>query len=75
MNSKPIEGSMLMDDSALEYVIGGVSRDASKREEFVSAFYCEACGKTVHMGMIYSLDRAKKEHYAKVHPGMLYTNA
>ena len=52
MNSKSIPGSMMLDDSALENVIGGVSRDQSKREKFVSAFYCEACGKTVHMGMI-----------------------
>ena len=71
MNNKAIPGSMMLDDSALENVIGGVSRDQSKREKFVSAFYCEACGKTVHMGMIYSLDRAKKEHNAKFHPGLL----
>ena len=60
--------ALLLDGSALEQVIGGVSRDSSRREKFVSAFYCELCGKTVHMNMIYSLDRARKEHNAKEHP-------
>ena len=63
--------AMRIDDNALEQVIGGVSRDTAKREKFVSAFYCEHCGKTIHMGMIYSLERAKKEHNMKVHPGLL----
>ncbi|MBR4474266.1 MAG: hypothetical protein IKS55_11595 [Oscillospiraceae bacterium] len=48
----------------LNRTIGG----AGKREKFVSAFYCEYCGKTIHLNMIYSLDRAKKEHNAKYHP-------
>ena len=69
-NSKT--GVSLMDESALENVIGGISRDTAKREKFVSAFYCEACGKTIHLNMIYSIDRAKKEHYAKVHPGLQF---
>ena len=64
-------GTLRIDDTALEQVTGGVSRDTTKREKFVSAFYCEHCGKTIHMGMIYSLERAKKEHNQKVHPGML----
>ena len=67
-NSK--HGAAQLDEVVLENVIGGVSRDTGKREKFVSAFYCEACGKTVHLNMIYSLDRAKKEHYTKVHPGL-----
>ncbi len=53
---------ILPDD--LEKVTGGTKR----REKFVSAFYCEYCGKTIHLNMVYSLERAKKEHYAKVHP-------
>ena len=48
-------GTLRIDDAALEQVTGGVSRDTAKREKFVSAFYCEHCGKTIHMGMIYSL--------------------
>ena len=67
-NSKT--GVMLMDENSLENVIGGVSRDTAKREKFVSAFYCEACRETIHLNMVYSLDRAKKEHYRKVHPGL-----
>ena len=54
--------TILPDD--LEKVTGGVRR----REKFVSAFYCEYCGKTIHLNMVYSLERAKKEHNAKVHP-------
>ena len=69
-NSKT--GAALLDESALENVIGGVSSDNRKREKFVSAFYCEACGKTIHLNMIYSLDRAKKEHNMKVHPGLQF---
>ena len=65
-------GAALLDDSALENVIGGVRRDSGKREKFVSAFYCEACGKTIHLNMIYSLDRAKKEHNAQFHPGLQF---
>lgn len=42
----------------------------AKREKFVSAFYCEYCGKTIHLNMVYSLDRARKEHNAKFHPGV-----
>ena len=68
-NSK--HGIARLDESTLENVIGGVSRDSGRREKFVSAFYCEACGKTVHLNMIYSLDRAKKEHNAKFHPTLL----
>lgn len=48
----------------LEKVTGG----AKHREKFVSAFYCEYCGKTIHLNMVYSLERAKKEHNAKYHP-------
>ena len=40
-------GIARLDESTLENVIGGVSRDTGRREKFVSAFYCEACGKTV----------------------------
>ena len=65
-NNKTIAAKL--DDSALENVIGGVRRDSVPREKFVSAFYCEACGKTIHLNMIYSLDRAKKEHNKQFHP-------
>ena len=48
----------------LDQVVGG-----AKRDKYVSAFYCEYCKKTIHLNMVYSLDRAKKEHNAKFHPG------
>ena len=41
-----------------------VNGGARPREKYVSAFYCEACRKTIHLNMVYSLERAKKEHYA-----------
>ena len=47
-----------------------ISGGAKKREKFVSAFYCEYCGKTIHLNMVYSLDRAKKEHNTKFHPNI-----
>ena len=47
-----------------------VTGGAKKREKFVSAFYCEYCCKTIHLGTVYSLERAKKEHNAKFHPGV-----
>ena len=50
--------------------LGSISGGAKKREKFVSAFYCEYCGKTIHLNMIYSLERAKQEHNARFHPGL-----
>ena len=48
----------------LSKAVGG----AGGRDKYVSAFYCEYCQKTIHLGMVYSLERAKKEHNAKFHP-------
>ena len=45
-----------------------VAAGKGKRDKYVSAFYCELCGKTIHLNMVYSLDRARKEHNAKFHP-------
>ena len=45
-----------------------VSGGDGKRDRYVSAFYCEYCQKTIHLNMVYSLERAKKEHNAKFHP-------
>ena len=67
MNSKKNNGFVQLADSDLDRVVGGVSRDTMKREKFVSAFYCEQCGKTIHLNTVYSLERAKKEHNTKVH--------
>ena len=54
-----------MNESQLKEVSGG-----KIREKYVSAFYCEYCRETVHLSGVYSLSRAKKEHYAKVHPNV-----
>ena len=48
--------------------LSAITGGAQKREKYVSAFYCEYCGKTIHLNMVYSLDRARKEHNAKFHP-------
>ena len=45
-----------------------VSGGANQRDKFVSAFFCEYCGKTIHLNMSCSLERARKEHNAKFHP-------
>ena len=53
-----------LSDRQAEQVTGG-----RKREKYVSAFYCEYCQKTIRLPGVYSLDRAKREHNAKYHPG------
>ena len=50
--------------------LGKVSGGAGKREKYVSAFFCEACGATIRLNGVYTLERAQKEHYAKIHPGV-----
>ena len=55
-----------LDPEALAQVSGGTKQ----REKYVSAFYCEICKKTIHLNMVYSLERARKEHNAKFHPGV-----
>ena len=47
-----------------------MSEVTGKREKYVSAFFCEACGATIRLNGVYTLERARKEHYAKFHPGM-----
>ena len=58
-----------LDMDALEQVSGGVTQPA-KRPKYVSAIFCELCGRTIHLSGVYTLERAQKEHYAKVHPGV-----
>ncbi|MCR5136316.1 MAG: hypothetical protein K6C12_04390 [Oscillospiraceae bacterium] len=48
----------------LDKVTGG----AAQREKYVSAFYCEYCGKTIHLNFVRALDKARAEHNAKFHP-------
>ena len=49
-------------------VTGGAGNPA--RKKYVSAFFCEYCGATIHLNGIYDLERAKKEHNAKAHPAL-----
>jgi hypothetical protein len=56
-------GNINLED--LNEVTGGAGR---QKDKYVSAFYCEYCEKTIHLNMVYSLERAKKEHNTKFHP-------
>lgn len=56
-----------LSDDALDEVIGGAGAPRPKTK-FVSAFYCEHCGQTIHLSGVYTLERAKKLHNAKFHP-------
>ena len=53
-----------LENEEMKKVTGGVGI----RDKFVSSFYCEYCDKTIHLNMVSSLERAKKEHNEKVHP-------
>ena len=39
------------------------------RPKYVSSFFCEKCGKTIHLNGVYTLERAKEEHERKEHSG------
>lgn len=58
-----------LDLQQMSEVTGGMG-NTGKREKYVSAFFCEACGATIRLNGVYTLERARKEHYAKFHPGM-----
>lgn len=58
-----------LDLQQLNQVTGGVG-NTGKREKYVSAFFCETCGATIRLNGVYTLERAQKEHYAKIHPGV-----
>ena len=66
-------GPSLLESADLDQVTGGKTMK-NKREKYVSAFYCEYCGKTIHLNAVYSLERAKKEHNAKFHPTLVDSN-
>ncbi|MCR5575828.1 MAG: hypothetical protein K6F56_02340 [Oscillospiraceae bacterium] len=59
-----MENTKLPDDA-----LRGVSAGAAK-PKYISAFFCEACGKTIRLSGVYLEERAKKEHNAKFHPGL-----
>lgn len=64
-NNSRADESMKLEDELLEKVSGGV-----KRSKYGSAFYCEYCKKTIRLNFVRELDKAKKEHNAKIHPGI-----
>jgi hypothetical protein len=54
----------MLKDEKLENVSGGAIRP-----KYVSSFFCEKCGKTIHLNGVYTLERAKEEHERKEHSG------
>ena len=56
-----------LDPEKLDKVTGGKGQ-TGPRGKYVSAFFCELCGKTIRLNGVYSLERAKDEHMRKVHP-------
>ena len=58
-----------LEPNELNAVTGGKGQPGA-RGKFVSAFFCEKCGKTIRLNGVYSLERAKAEHDRKEHaPG------
>jgi hypothetical protein len=37
------------------------------RPKYVSSFFCEKCGKTIHLNGVYTLERAIREHEQQEH--------
>jgi len=51
-----------VEDEKLNAVAGGAGRP-----RYVSSFFCEKCGRTIHLNGVYTLDRAMREHEQKEH--------
>ena len=58
-----------LDLQKMSEVTGGKG-ETGKREKYVSAFFFLSCGATIRLNGVYTLERARKEHYAKTHPGV-----
>ena len=59
-----------MPDSAIEKISDDRLKDVSGgavRPKFVSSFYCEKCDQTIRLNGVYTLEKARKEHDAKMH--------
>lgn len=52
----------VLEDEKLAEASGGAIHP-----KYVSSFFCEKCGKTIHLNGVYTLDRAVKEHEQQVH--------
>ena len=53
-----------LSENRLDEVTGGAIRP-----KYVSSFFCEKCGKTIHLNGVYTLEKAIKDHNQKVHSG------
>ena len=54
----------MLGDEKLNQVSGGAIRP-----KYVSSFFCEKCGKTIHLNGVYTLDKAIRDHEQKEHSG------
>ena len=54
----------MLSDEKLNQVSGGAARP-----KYVSSFFCEKCGKTIHLNGVYTLDKAIRDHDQKEHSG------
>ena len=54
----------MLSDEKLNQVSGG-----AVRPKYVSSFFCEKCGKTIHLNGVYTLDKAIRDHDQKEHSG------
>ena len=54
----------MLSDEKLNQVSGG-----AVRPKYVSSFFCEKCGKTIHLNGVYTLDKAIRDHEQKEHSG------
>ena len=61
--TKEVPAEMLSDEK-LNQVSGG-----AVRPKYVSSFFCEKCGKTIHLNGVYTLDKAIRDHEQKEHSG------
>ena len=55
-----------LDLQQMSEVTGGKG-ETGKREKYVSAFFCEACGATIRLNGVYTLERAVREHEQQEH--------
>ncbi len=66
VENKNAAGFTPLDDGALFEVSGGVG---SSRPKYVSSFFCEICNRTIRLNGVYTLEKARRLHNEKMHPG------
>ena len=60
--NKNLKKAIPVVDEKLTGVAGGAGRP-----KYVSSFFCEKCGRTIHLSGVYTLERAVREHEQKEH--------